>query len=148
MEDNVIIRNASLGDIETICGLNGSGADQFRMAYWQDIFDHYVLSGRADRLCLVAEKGSQMVGVIVGEIRAWEFGSLPCGWVFVLSVAPGVRELGIGQRLFTEMCNRLKEIGATTVRTMVDLDNKLALSFFRSVGMTTGRYVELEKQLD
>jgi hypothetical protein len=42
----------------------------------------------------------------------------------------------------------LKRVGVTTVRTMVERDNMLSLSFLRSQGLNTGRYVELEKWLD
>ncbi len=56
--------------------------------------------------------------------------------------------MGVGQRMFEEMCQRLKQAGVTTVRTMVDRENKLTLSFFRSQGLRTGRYVELETLLD
>jgi ribosomal protein S18 acetylase RimI-like enzyme len=50
--------------------------------------------------------------------------------------------------MLEEMCKRLKKAGVTTVRTMVDRENKLTLSFFRSQGMRTGRYIELEKLID
>ncbi len=97
---------------------------------------------------LVAETGNAAVGFIIGEVRAWEFGSPPCGWVFALAVSPGSRQLGIGQLMFEEMAKRLKQAGVTTVRTMVNRDDKLTLSFFRSIGLCTGKYLELEKQID
>jgi ribosomal protein S18 acetylase RimI-like enzyme len=147
MNEEIIIRNAKASDLDAVIALDELGQEN-KKDYWLGIFDHYVKSGRADRICLVAEKGNSVVGFIVGEVRAWEFGSPPCGWVFSLSVSKSVREMGIGQRMFEEICNRLKQAGVTTVRTMVDIDNKLTLSFFRSVGMCTGRYVELEKQID
>ena len=56
--------------------------------------------------------------------------------------------MGVGQLMLKEICQRLKKAGVTTVRTMVDRENKLTLSFFRSQGMRTGRYIELEKPLD
>ena len=56
--------------------------------------------------------------------------------------------MGVGQLMLEEMCQRLKKAGVTTVRTMVDRENKLTLSFFRSQGLRTGRYIELEKRLD
>jgi ribosomal protein S18 acetylase RimI-like enzyme len=148
MNEKIHIRNAKMSDLDAVISLDELGPRESRQDYWVGIFDHYVKGGRADRICLVAEKGNSLVGFIVGEVRAWEFGSPPCGWVFALSVSPRVREMGIGQRMFEEICNRLKEAGVTTVRTMVDLDNKLTLSFFRSMGMCTGRYIELEKRID
>ena len=55
--------------------------------------------------------------------------------------------MGIGQQLFTEMCRRLNKIGVSTLRTMVDIENKVTLSFYRSQGMRTGRNIELEMQI-
>ena len=148
MNDKVSIRNAKPSDLHSVIALDELGRKENRQAYWLSIFDHYVKSGRDDRIFLVAEKGNSLAGFIVGEVRAWEFVSPPCGWVFALSVSQSVREMGIGQRMFDEICNRFKQVGLTMVRTMVDLDSKLTLSFFRSVGMCTGRYIELEKQID
>jgi ribosomal protein S18 acetylase RimI-like enzyme len=148
MKDQTIIRDAIPADLEAVLSLDKLGPREEKPAYWRDIFERYVKAGRKDRLFLVAMTGTQVVGFIVGEVRAWEFGSRPCGWVFALEVSPTVREFGIGQQMFAEMCHRLKEAGVSTVRTMVERDNKLTLSFFRSQGLRTGRYIELEKNLD
>jgi hypothetical protein len=50
--------------------------------------------------------------------------------------------------MFEELCRRLKGAGVTTVRTMVDRNNKVTLSFFRSQGLRSGRYIELEREID
>lgn len=145
MNEKINIRNAKASDLDAIIALDEMGQEN-KKGYWQGILEHYI-QGRTDRVFLVAEKDDSLVGFIVGEVRAWEFGSPPCGWVFALSVSRTVREMGIGQCMFEEICNRLKQVGVTTIRTMVDMDNKLTLSFFRSLGMCTGRYIELEKQI-
>jgi len=106
-----------------------------------------VTTDRDDGFFLVAEISGDVIGFIVGEVRAWEFGSPPCGWVFALGVSPKTREQGVGQVMLKEMCHLLKKTGVTSVRTMVDRADKLTLSFFRSQGLRTGRYIELEKQL-
>ena len=150
LTDPVSIRNAILADLDAIAAVDEVGPEdgEERKAYWCDIFERYVSSGRKDRFFLVAEAEDEVVGFITGEVRAWEFGSPPCGWVFTLAVSSKVREKGVGQQMFQELCKRLKEIGVTTVRTMVDRDDKLVLSFFRSQGLRTGQYVELEKQIE
>lgn len=148
MTDQVTIRNAILADFDAVIELDLVGDPEEKPAYWHEIFDRYVTMGRDDGFFLVAEISSEVIGFIVGEVRAWEFGSSPCGWVFALSVSPKARERGVGQLMLKEICQRLKEVGVTTVRTMVDRENKLTLSFFRSQGLRTGRYVELEKQID
>ena len=146
--DRISIRNAVPADLEVVIALDEISSREEKAGYWRDIFDRYVKVGKEDRFFLVAETEGRMVGFIIGEVRAWEFGSPPCGWVFALAVSPGARELGIGQRMLEEICLRLKQTGVSTVRTMVDRDNKITLSFFRSQGLRTGKYIELEKQLD
>lgn len=148
MTDLVTIRNAMPDDFDAVIELDLVGVAEEKPAYWRGIFDRYVTAARGGGFFLVAETGGEVIGFIVGEVRAWEFGSPPCGWVFALSVSPKARERGVGQLMLEEMCLRLKKAGVTTVRTMVDRENKLTLSFFRSQGMRTGRYVELEKPID
>jgi ribosomal protein S18 acetylase RimI-like enzyme len=148
MTPKVTIRNALLTDINAVIALDFEGTTENKPAYWHGIFERFVTAGRDGGFFLVAETGDEVIGFIVGEVRAWEFGSPPCGWVFALGVSPNSRELGIGQLMLKEMCQRLKQAGVTTLRTMVDREDKLTLSFFRSQGLRTGRYIELEKQID
>ncbi len=148
MTPQVTIRNALLADFDAVVEMDLEGITEDKPAYWHGIFERYVSTEKAGGFFLVAETGSEVIGFIVGEVRAWEFGSPPCGWVFALSVSPNSRELGIGQLMLKEMCQRLKRAGITTLRTMVDREDKLTLSFFRSQGLRTGRYIELEKPID
>lgn len=148
MNDLVSIRNAIASDLEAVISLDQWAPEEEKSGYWNNIFDHYVRRDKNDRHFLVAESDHTVVGFIIAEVRAWEFGSPPCGWVFALAVSPGSRQSGIGQQMFEEIAKRLKQAGVTTVRTMVDRDDKLTLSFFRSLGLCTGKYIELEKQID
>ena len=148
MKEKISIRDAIASDLDAVISLDQWAPMEEKPTYWSEVFDHYVRRDKADRFFLVAETGNTAVGFIIGEVRAWEFGSPPCGWVFALAVSPGSRQLGIGQLMFEEMAKRLKQAGVTTVRTMVNRDDKLTLSFFRSIGLCTGKYLELEKQID
>ena len=147
MNEPIIIRNAMASDLEAVISLDHYSSHQEKPTYWSGVFDRY-LACKKDRHFLVAEAGDTLLGFIIGEVRAWEFGSPPCGWVFAMAVSPKVREHGIGQRMFAEISQLLKQGGVTTVRTMVDRDNKLLLSFFRSMGLCAGRYTELERPID
>ena len=148
MKEIISIRNAIASDLDAVVTLGQVASQSRKPGFWSNVFDHYVLSDKIDRFFLVAESGNRIVGFIIGEVRAWEFGSPPCGWVFALAVAPEKRQLGIGQQMFEEISQRLKQAGVTTVRTMVERDDKLTLSFFRGLGLCTGKYLELEKQID
>lgn len=153
MDKKIVIRDARKKDLDAVIAIDAEisidyyGAVVDKTAYWREIFDYYVLREKDKRFFLVAEVDREVAGFIVGEARAWEFGSPLCGWVFAVEVYPRKRTMGIGQQLYTEMCRRLSQIGVSTLRTMVDIENKVTLSFYRSQGMRTGRNIELEMQI-
>jgi ribosomal protein S18 acetylase RimI-like enzyme len=146
MTANILIRDARATDFDAVVDLDEWRLDKH--TYWRGIFDRFAVSGIKERFFLIAEKDGVIVGFAVGEIRAWEFGSAPCGWVFALAVSSAVREFGIGRLMFGEMCKRMKQAGVSTVRTMVDRENRLTLSFFRGLGLRTGPYLELEMDFE
>ena len=88
-----------------------------------------------------------MVGFILGEQRAWEFGSPPCGWVFAIGVAPDRRLGGVGTKLFEAICGRMGAAGVKSIRTMLARDDALNMAFFRSQGMKGGSFIQLEMSL-
>ena len=114
--------------------------------YWQEMFGRYD-TDKNKQLFLVCESGDAIVGFIIGEIRDWEFGSEPCGWVFALGVRPDIRLSGIATQLYGALCEFFKQAGVTTVRTMLARQDIDSLSFFRSQGMMAGPYVQLEKDI-
>ena len=135
MDEPILIRNALPSDLDAVIALDDSGPLMEKEVYWREVFEHYLGCDKNDRHFLVTEIDGEVAGFIIGEVRAWEFGSPPCGWVFALSVSPRRRQMGIAQRMFEEICRCLKRVGVSTVRTMVDRGNKLTLSFFRSQGL-------------
>jgi ribosomal protein S18 acetylase RimI-like enzyme len=115
--------------------------------YWRSIYRRYGDSGRVGQQFLVAEAGERVVGFVIGEVRDWEFGSPPCGWVFAIDVKPDARQAGIGTRLLEAICVSFRRAGVRKVRTMLGRDNTLILSFFRSQGMMAGPFIALEMDL-
>ena len=144
MNENLSIRTAIQSDLESVIALDHVSTREAKPDYWRGIFSHYAADSRKDRFFHVAETSDAVIGFIVGEIRAWEFGSPPCGWVFALTVAPHAREMNIATRLFEEISGQMKRAGVSLVRTMVSLEDAETMSFFRSVGLRTGRFIELK----
>jgi ribosomal protein S18 acetylase RimI-like enzyme len=146
------IRRATAGDLTQVTALDASITGKSKPEYWQDIFERYAARRIDQRFFLVAERpdadDAGLLGMIVGEIRGWEFGSEPCGWIFAISVDPDHRQQGIGEALFQAMCDEFKQAGVTTIRTMVRRENTLHMSFFRGEGMMAGPFIQLEKSLD
>lgn len=142
-----LIRDAVSGDLAAVIALDEEITKLAKPDYWNDLFQRY--GARPDeRFFLVAERTDTVVGFITGEIRAWEFGAPPCGWVIVVGVAPGTRLGGVGGRMLAGLCDRFRRAGVTQVRTLPARDNHLLLSFFRSQGMMAGPSIELEMNLE
>ena len=143
------IRRVQMQDLDGIIALDQRVTGLAKRGYWGEILERYGQERRDERFFLVAETQDQkVIGFIFGEIRAWEFGSAPCGWVLALSVAPDARLHGVGEALFEAISAEFKKAGVDKMRTMVARDNRLHLLFFRGEGMMAGPYIELEKDLE
>lgn len=149
-EQAVRVRRVEAADMAQVIALDAKVTRLAKPDYWNDIFHRFSGQKLSEYFFLVADAGSagRIIGFMIGEIRAWEFGSEPCGWVFALSVHPKARLQGIGRALLDALASEFKRAGVTKMRTMVARDGRLPLLFFRSEGMTAGPYIQLEKDLD
>ena len=151
--DQVNIRPAAEADLARVAALDAQVTGLSKPDYWSDIYERYSKRRVDQRFFLVAEPvdagaDAGLLGFIVGEIRAWEFGSEPCGWIFAFSVDPDTRLKGVGEQLFQAIAAKFAAAGIQVMRTMVERSNQLHMAFFRSEGMTAGRYIQLELELD
>ena len=143
----MVVRAARERDLPAVIALDAEATGLRKAAYWRDRFGWYV-GDHPGRFFLIAQRGKADVGFIVGEVRAWEFGSPPSGWVFAINVAPAERLRGLGTVLFEAICARFRKAGADHVRTSVAKESIPVLAFFRSNGLRAGPFLQLEKRLD
>ena len=136
---------AESADIEAVSGLDQRITGLVKPDYWRESFANF--SGRPDGYFLIAEAEGRFCGFITGEIRAWEFGSPPCGWIYAIGVEPTQRLHKVGSRLFAALRRRMRVNGVKTVRTMLGRDDALNMAFFRSQGMMGGPFIQLEMPL-
>ena len=116
-----------------------------KRSYWQRVYKRYGVGFKGEqRWFLVALAGKRVVGFLIGEVRDWEFGSPPCGWVFAIDVDPAARQAGIGTKLLAALTDALRQTGVRKLRTLLSHDNTLILSFFRSQGMMAAPLIPLE----
>jgi GNAT superfamily N-acetyltransferase len=146
------IRKVRSDDIVHVIDLDKRVTGMPKPDYWRAAFERYGADRLGVQSFLVAEPCQRrgrtaILGFIIGEVRAWEFGSAPCGWVFALSVEPRLRLRGVGEAMFRAISEEFRAAGVGTMRTMVARDNRLHLMFFRSEGMMAGPYLQLEKEL-
>ncbi|MDE2376070.1 GNAT family N-acetyltransferase [Bradyrhizobium sp.] len=149
----VRVRRVRAADIPQVIALDARVTKLAKAGYWNDIFRRYGRQRSEERFFLVAESrvdrsAAALLGFIIGEVRAWEFGSTPCGWVFALSVEPKMRLHGVGSALFEAISDEFRKAGVDKMRTMVARDGHLPMLFFRGEGMIAGPYIQLEKDLD
>jgi ribosomal protein S18 acetylase RimI-like enzyme len=116
--------------------------------YWARVCADFLSRGRDRvRVALAAETDDRLVGYVLGEVRAFEFGSEPCGWIFAIGVDPDFARTGVASALLGEAGRRFAAAGFRTLRTMVSRDDVPVLSFFRASGFQGGAFVQLEVEL-
>ena len=148
----IAVRSAGRADVEAVIALDAKITDLPKPEHWRELRrrQRRAADASAGAIFLVAVRVGEpdrVLGFILGEIRAWEFGSAPCGWVYALSVEPEAREQGVGETLLAAVIGEFRKAGIDKMRTMVARDNLLTMSFFRGEGMMAGPYIELEKDL-
>ncbi len=142
------VRPVEAADLGEVIAIDAEITGLEKTDYWYELFHRYGGGRTRQRLFLVAESDSVVQGFIIGEVRDWEFGSAPCGWIFGVSVRPGARLAGVGTRMLEAICDGFRHTGVSKVRTLLARDDSLVLSFFRSQGMMAAPYIPLEMDLD
>lgn len=141
------IRKAEQADLDAIIEIDSQLSGVEKAGYWRERL-HFYDERLGGQTFLVAETGGRVVGFIIGEVRAWEFGSPACGWVFAIGVVRDRRLEGVGTLLLDELSGHFRREGVTKVRTMVQRQNHELLAFFRSHGMMAGPFLQLEMELE
>jgi GNAT superfamily N-acetyltransferase len=143
------VRAVRARDLDAIIALDEAVTGIAKPDYWHGVFDRYGARGRPGRFFLVAAAGDGGIdGFVIGEVRDWEFGSPPCGWVFGINVRADARLAGVGTALLAAINEGFRRAGVTKVRTLLARDNSLVLSFFRSQGMMAAPFIPLELDLE
>ena len=133
------VRLAQASDVDAVSALDARLTGTRKPDYWRSML------AIPERHFLVAESGQgRLAGFIAGEVRAWEFGQPPAGWVFALQIDPRLRLKGVGTALFEGLVARFRAAGVSRVRTLVDRKDHLILSFFRAQGMVAGPSLQLD----
>jgi GNAT superfamily N-acetyltransferase len=145
--DGLVIRPVRHADLDAVIAIDASVTGLAKRKYWLSVYRRYGGGGRSPQQFLVAVAQGRVIGFVIGEVRDWEFGSPPCGWVFAIDVDPQARLAGVGTRLLQAISANFRRVGVRTLRTMLALDNTLILSFFRSQGMMAGPLISLEMDL-
>jgi len=131
---DVTLRPVSDLDLEAVTAIDEKISGSYRPSEWENRVAYYIR--RDPELSLVAEVDGTVVGFMLGEMRAGEFGlDEPAGWIEVMGVDPDAQGKSIGRSLLEGMVKGFKARGAKKVRTLVDSEDQAALvKFFEATG--------------
>ena len=145
---DIQVRPIVAADLNDVIAIDAEASGIEKFDYWYELFHRYGTRARRQRFFLVAQINGAIQGFVIGEVRDWEFGSPPCGWVFGIAVRRSARVAGIGSALLAAILDSFRRAGVNKVRTITGRDNNLVLSFFRSQGMRAAPFIPLELNLD
>lgn len=136
-------------DLEAVVAIDARQTGQAKPEYWRRIFGTFLADADAKTFGVgVDAEDGRLAGFLFGEVRAFEFGSEPCGWVFAVGIDDAFRRRGLASVLLAAATERFRLLGVDTVRTMVRRNDVPVLSFFRRNGFVGGPYVQLERPTD
>ncbi|HIJ41142.1 MAG TPA: GNAT family N-acetyltransferase [Deltaproteobacteria bacterium] len=138
-----VIRTMAPSDLNRIVEIDLKVLGKPRPEYWEMKLG--VAEKHSQIASLVAELESKVIGFIIGGASRWEYG-VPenIGWIDTIGVDPDYQRRGIAKILFTEMTNKLKEGGITSIYTFVTRRDWRLLKFFNSMGFQQGDMINLE----
>ena len=146
-----LIRPVRASDLAGIIAVDAQITGIEKAEYWRERFHRYGGRGVQPGYFLVAENegdGDGIDGFVIGEVRDWEFGTPPCGWVFGIAVRPEARLSGVGTRLLDALCASFHQAGVSKVRTLLVFDDLLVMTFYRSQGMMAAPIITLERNIE
>src|SRR5436309_14586839 len=106
-------------DIGSIVRIDERITGKYRPDIWEGRVSYYLR--RDPEASQVAEVDGKVVGFMLGDVRAGEFGlEEPSGWIERFGIDPEHRGRDLGKQMFETIVEHFRQAGATTVRTLVD----------------------------
>ncbi len=132
-ESAVHVRPLSELDLDGIVGIAERTRHRYQPDLWEDRVTYYLR--RDPEGSMVAELDGVVVGFMLADVRAGEFGiEEPTGWIEVLGVDPGQAGHGVGRALAEALLEHYRASGVRSVRTMVDRSMPDVEAFFQRLG--------------
>ena len=147
-EGDLVIRELRAGDLDAVMRIDSLHTGRLGGEYWRRVLDKFAGPRDSAHVGLAATERGELVAYLLGEVRAFEFGSEPCGWVFAVGVESDHLRAGVASRLLKEARARFRAAGIARIRTMVRRNDVPMLSFFRSAGFVGGSFVQLETEIE
>jgi ribosomal protein S18 acetylase RimI-like enzyme len=133
-------------DISAIVRIDERISGAYRPDVWERRVGYYLR--RDPGASQVAEADGKVVGFMLGDLRAGEFGlEEPSGWIERFGIDPDFRGRDLGKQMFEAICAHFRSQGATTVRTLSDRGEPAIGGFLKALGFHSGALEALEMRL-
>lgn len=155
------IRPVKERDIEAIIEIDGivtgSGGPD-RAGFWRGLLSIHTSPPEEDvaapsaarHLCHIAEMtgagNTQVIGFIIGDVQAWQFGLPRHGRIVTIGVHPEHRRSGVASRLVEALLASFRKMGLPFVHCLARPGDPLG-EFFRTLGFKAPGFEILEKPL-
>jgi ribosomal protein S18 acetylase RimI-like enzyme len=143
---NARVRPLDELDIGGVVRIDERITGQYRPDFWEQRVMFYLR--RDPESSRVAEVDGKVVGFMLGDVRAGEFGiEQPSGWIERFGIDPDHRGRDLGKQMFDEIVGHFRAKGATSVRTLVDNRESAITGFLGKLGFTQSPLQALEIKL-
>lgn len=130
-------------DIGGIVRIDERITGQYRPDFWEQRVGYYLR--RDPESSRVAEVDGKVVGFMLGDVRAGEFGlEQPSGWIERFGIDPDFRGRDLGKQMFAAIVAHFRAEGAQTVRTLADAGDGGVVGFLKAMGFAPSRLQALE----
>ncbi len=133
-------------DIGAIVRIDERLSGIYRPDFWEQ---RVMFSLRRDpEVSQVCEVDGRVVGFMLGDLRAGEFGiDETCGWIERFGLDPDCRGRDLGRRMYEAMVAHFRAQGAASVRTLVDRKDAAVAGFLEKLGFAPSPLQALEVRI-
>ena len=146
LESGTRVRPLDELDIGAIVEIDERITGIYRPDVWERRVGYYLR--RDPEASQVAEVDGRVVGFMLGDVRAGEFGlEEPSGWIERFGIDPKYRGRELGKRMFEALTAHFRACGASTVRTLADPSEAGVAGFLEALGFVPAPLKALEIKL-
>ena len=143
VQNSTRIRPLDELDIDAIVRIDEKIGGHYRPDFWEQRVAFYLR--RDPEASRVAEVDGKVVGFMLGDVRAGEFGiDKPSGWIERFGIDPDFRGRDLGKQMFNEIVSHFRAEGAATVRTLADGRETSVVGFLKALGFAPSVLQALE----
>ncbi len=136
-DEQLEIREMSIDDLAAVFHLGEKlFTSDFSPSMYRtwDEYEITTLFNSDTELCLVAELDDEIVGFALGTTVEKQHSSWKYGYLVWIGVRPGLQSSGTGQKLFSEISQRMIEQGVRMIIVDTDAENEGGIRFFKKQG--------------